>query len=42
MAYHIQRATGKAHDLALESTKAGKDHFKQYTRCGHWVCPDMC
>ncbi len=43
-AYHIQRAIGgKAHDSALETAVAeGKDHFKQCTRCGHWVCPDVC
>ena len=43
-AYHIQRAVGgKAHDAALETAVAeGKQHFKQCTRCGHWVCPDVC
>ena len=43
-AYHIQRAVGgKAHDEALETAVAeGKQHFKQCTRCGHWVCPDAC
>ncbi|MDO7876342.1 zinc ribbon domain-containing protein [Hymenobacter sp. ASUV-10] len=43
-AYHIQRAVGgKAHDSALESAVVeGKQHFKQCTRCGHWVCPDVC
>lgn len=43
-AYHIQRAIGgKAHDGALETAVAeGKTYFKQCTRCGHWVCPDVC
>jgi uncharacterized OB-fold protein len=43
-AYHIQRAVGgKAHDSALETAVAeGKQYFKQCTRCGHWVCPDVC
>ena len=43
-AYHIQRAGGgKAHDSALEAAVAeGKQQFKQCTRCGHWVCPDVC
>ncbi|RTQ46898.1 zinc ribbon domain-containing protein [Hymenobacter gummosus] len=43
-AYHVQRAVGgKAHDEALEkAVQEGKQHFKQCTRCGHWVCPDVC
>jgi uncharacterized OB-fold protein len=43
-AYHIQRAVGgTAHDSALEAAVVeGKQHFKQCTRCGHWVCPDVC
>ncbi|MFD2784109.1 zinc ribbon domain-containing protein [Hymenobacter rubripertinctus] len=43
-AYHVQRAIGgKAHDGALEAAvAAGKTYFKQCTRCGHWVCPDVC
>jgi hypothetical protein len=42
--YEIQRAVGgKAHDSALEEAiKEGKEHFHQCTRCGHWVCPDVC
>jgi uncharacterized OB-fold protein len=42
--YHMQRAVGgKAHDEALEKAVAeGKGYFKQCTRCGHWVCPDVC
>jgi hypothetical protein len=43
-AYEIQRAIGgKAHDSALEEAVAeGKKHFHQCTRCGKWVCPDVC
>ena len=43
-AYEIQRAVGgKAHDSALaEAVEEGKAHFHQCTRCGHWVCPDIC
>ncbi|TGE18957.1 zinc ribbon domain-containing protein [Hymenobacter elongatus] len=43
-AYQMQRAVGgKAHDEALETAVLeGKKHFKQCTRCGHWVCPDVC
>ena len=43
-AYQIQQAVGgKAHDEALEKAVAeGKQNFKQCTRCGHWVCPDVC
>lgn len=43
-AYQIQQAVGgKAHDAALETAVAeGKQNFKQCTRCGHWVCPDVC
>lgn len=43
-AYEIQRAVGgKAHDEALETAvEEGKQHFHQCTRCGKWVCPDVC
>lgn len=43
-AYEMQRAIGgKAHDEALEkAVMEGKQHFKQCTRCGRWVCPDVC
>jgi membrane protease subunit (stomatin/prohibitin family) len=43
-AYEIQRAVGgKAHDAALETAvQEAKQHFHQCTRCGHWVCPDVC
>lgn len=43
-AYEIQRAVGgKAHDAALETAvEEGKQHFHQCTRCGSWVCPEVC
>ena len=42
--YEIQRATGgKAHDDALGKAVAEcKGHFKQCSRCGKWVCPEVC
>jgi len=42
--YEIQRAVGgKAHDDALaKAVEEGKQHFKQCTRCGKWVCPEVC
>jgi hypothetical protein len=43
-AYEIQRAIGgKAHDAALEhAVEEGKTYFHQCSRCGKWVCPDVC
>jgi membrane protease subunit (stomatin/prohibitin family) len=43
-AYEIQRAVGgKAHDAALEAAvEEGKQHFHQCSRCGKWVCPEVC
>ena len=43
-AYEIQRAVGgKGHDDALrKAVAAGKQFFKQCSRCGHWLCPDVC
>ena len=43
-AYEIQRAiAGKQHDTALkEAVDAGKLHFHQCHRCGHWSCPEVC
>lgn len=43
-AYEIQRAVGgKAHDEALQSAvEEGKTHFHQCSRCGRWVCPEVC
>src|SRR5262245_17141717 len=43
-AYEIQRAVGgKAHDDALrKAVEEAKVHFKQCTRCGRWVCPEVC
>ncbi len=42
--YEIQRAIGgKAHDDALmRAVEEGKKYFKQCSRCGKWVCPDVC
>lgn len=42
--YEIQRAiAGKAHDDALmKAVEEAKQHFKQCSRCGKWVCPDVC
>ena len=43
-AYEIQRATGgKEHDGAFEkAVEEAKGYFKQCTRCGKWVCPEVC
>ena len=43
-AYEVQRATGgKAHDDALmKAVQEGKEHFHQCSRCGRWVCPEVC
>jgi hypothetical protein len=43
-AYQMQRVVGgKGHDEALRQAVAvGKNHFKQCTRCGKWVCPEIC
>lgn len=43
-AYEIQRAIGgAAHDDALRTAvEEAKQHFHQCTRCGKWVCPDVC
>lgn len=43
-AYEIQRSVGgKGHDDALAAAVAeGKEHFHQCTRCGKWVCPEVC
>src|ERR1044071_7987010 len=43
-AYEIQRATGgKEHDAAIEkAVEEAKGYFKQCTRCGKWVCPEVC
>ncbi len=43
-AYEIQRAVGgKGHDQALAAAvEEGKQHFHQCSRCGKWVCPDIC
>jgi hypothetical protein len=43
-AYEVQRAIGgKAHDEALRKAVAElKPRFKQCSRCGKWVCPEVC
>ena len=43
-AYQIQKAIGgKGHDRAFEqAVSAAKTHFHQCTRCGKWVCPEVC
>jgi hypothetical protein len=43
-AYDIQRSIGgKAHDQALQrAVEEGKQHFHQCSRCGRWVCPEVC
>ena len=43
-AYHVQQAIGgKAHDDALQKAVAEiKIKFKQCSRCGKWVCPEVC
>lgn len=43
-AYEIQRAIGgPAHDAALAAAvDEAKRNFHQCTRCGHWVCPEVC
>jgi hypothetical protein len=43
-AYDLQRSVGgKAHDEALKAAvEAGKQHFHQCSRCGRWVCPEVC
>ena len=43
-AYEIQRSVGgKAHDEALQKAiEEGKEHFHQCSRCGRWVCPEVC
>ena len=42
--YEIQRAIGgPAHDKALtEAVEEIKPRFKQCTRCGRWVCGEVC
>jgi hypothetical protein len=43
-AYEVQRAIGgSAHDAALEAAvEECKQQFHQCTRCGKWVCPEVC
>jgi hypothetical protein len=43
-AYEIQRSVGgRGHDEALQkAVEEGKEHFHQCSRCGRWVCPEVC
>lgn len=43
-AYEVQRAVGgKAHDAALaEAVEEARPAFRQCTRCGKWVCAEVC
>ena len=43
-AYEVQRAVGgSAHDSALKTAvQEGKENFHQCSRCGKWVCPEVC
>lgn len=43
-AFQVQQAVGgKAHDDALKAAVDEiKSKFKQCTRCGKWVCPEVC
>jgi ribosomal protein L32 len=43
-AYDVQRAVGgKAHDDAFRNAvEAARPHFRQCSRCGKWVCPEVC
>lgn len=43
-AYEVRQAVGgKAHDEAFrKAVEAVAPHFKQCTRCGQWVCEDVC
>ena len=43
-AYEVQRMVGgTAHDDAFTAaTKEGMQRFHQCSRCGKWVCPEVC
>lgn len=43
-AFEVQRAVGSTgHDAALrKAVEQGKQYFHQCSRCGRWVCPDVC
>jgi hypothetical protein len=43
-AYEVQRAVGgKAHDAALaEAVELARPSFRQCSRCGRWVCHQVC
>lgn len=42
--YDLQRMIGgPEHDAAMrEAMEEGKKYFHQCTRCGKWVCPEVC
>lgn len=42
--YELQRLVGgPEHDAALrDAMEDGKKYFHQCTRCGRWVCPEVC
>ena len=42
--YEIQRAVGgKEHDEAFRTAvEEARPHFRQCSRCGLWVCPEVC
>ena len=43
-AYEMQRAVGgKAHDSALaQAVEQARPYFRQCSRCGKWVCVEVC
>ena len=43
-AYEVQRAVGgKAHDAAMaEAVEEARPSFRQCTKCGRWVCHQVC
>ena len=43
-AYEMQRAVGgKAHDAALaQAVEQARPQFRQCSRCGKWVCAEVC
>lgn len=43
-AYEVQRAVGgKVHDAALaEAVEEARPSFRQCTKCGKWVCGEVC
>jgi hypothetical protein len=43
-AQEVERAVGgRLHDAALaQAVEEARPNFRQCTRCGHWVCPQVC